>query len=173
VNELANGANETPSSEVKHWALDQSPPSASTVTEPSAWMNRSPLVAPHRSTGTKTLRVGRSPGGKVKATWLVPLVCMAPSRWTMPEILRAAGLAVPFPSLASRVPKVQGVHYAPRRGQGHPRRGVAPGGVAPVPRHGHRAAGRDFQPPVAAVAQIDRDVHVVGRAVGRWQGEGH
>src|SRR5215471_12796659 len=108
VNEFADGANETPSSEVKHWALDQLPPSASTVTEPSAWMNKSPLVAPHRSTGTKILRAGRSPGGKVKATWLVPFVCMAPSKWTMPEMLRTAGLAVPNPYLTQPFWRVSG-----------------------------------------------------------------
>src|SRR5215472_16215417 len=112
VNEFADGANETPSSEVKHWALPQTPPSASTLTEPSGWMNKSPLVAPHRSTGTKTLRGGRSPAGKVNATWLIPFVVMAPSRWTMPEILRAAGLAVPDPYLTQPFLSFSGVNEA-------------------------------------------------------------
>jgi hypothetical protein len=46
------GMNDTPSSEVKHWALEKVPPSASTVTTPLCWMNSRPLVALHRSTGT-------------------------------------------------------------------------------------------------------------------------
>src|SRR5262249_61274129 len=50
VNEVADLANEAPSSEVKHWALEKL--LASTVTVPLCWMCRRPLVALHRSTGT-------------------------------------------------------------------------------------------------------------------------
>src|SRR5215467_9270547 len=50
VNEVADLANEAPSSEVKHWALAKLP--AWTVTVPLCWMRRRPLVALHRSTGT-------------------------------------------------------------------------------------------------------------------------
>jgi hypothetical protein len=52
VKELADFANEAPSSEVKHWAWEKVPPSACTVTTPLGSMNRRPLLALHRSTAT-------------------------------------------------------------------------------------------------------------------------
>src|SRR5215470_10959359 len=64
-------ANETPSSEVKHWALEKLV-SASTVTTPFGWMNSRPLVAPQRSTGTKTLVLGRKAAGRAPAGQVLP-----------------------------------------------------------------------------------------------------
>src|SRR6516165_9879521 len=103
--------NETPSSEVKHWALVKS--WASTLTKPLCWMNRRPLVAPHRSTGTKTLVPGRKFAGSVNGTELVPEVAMAPLRWTTPEMPRTAALDVPngellHPFLSARFVKNAG-----------------------------------------------------------------
>src|SRR5690348_12573518 len=72
------GKNDTPSSEVKHWALEKLLPSASTLTTPLCWMNSRPLVALHRSTLTKTLVLGRNAAGRVKGTALVPEVAIAP-----------------------------------------------------------------------------------------------
>src|SRR5580693_462685 len=95
VNELADFANETPSSEVKHAALPNAPPSASTVTTPVGSICSRPLVALHRSTGTNTTLTGRNPAGRVNGTGLVPVVAIAPLRWMMPEIARTAGAEVP------------------------------------------------------------------------------
>src|SRR5690348_12375959 len=91
---LDQGMNDAPSSEVKHWALEKVPPSASTLTTPLCWMNSRPLVALHKSTGTKTLVPGRKFAGRVNGTEFVPLVAMAPLRWTIPEMPRTAALEV-------------------------------------------------------------------------------
>ena len=61
VNERADFANEAPSSEVKHAALLNAPPSAWTVTTPVGSTCSRPLVALHRSTGTNTAWAGRNP----------------------------------------------------------------------------------------------------------------
>ena len=81
-------ANTTPSSEVKHAALLKAPPSAWTVTTPVGSTCSRPLVALHQSTGTNTTCAGRNEAGSVKGTGLVPVVAMAPSRWTIPEMVR-------------------------------------------------------------------------------------
>src|SRR5262245_37568915 len=73
-------------------------------------MNRRPLVALHRSTGTKTLVAGRNADGSTNAVVLVPAVEMAPSRCTTPEMTRAAGLAVPNGALLHPLSGVSGVH---------------------------------------------------------------
>src|SRR5438876_1391752 len=78
VNPVTDVANETPSSEVKHWALAKPGSCCCTVTTPLGAMSRRPLVALHMSTGTKTLVLGRSAAGKVNATGFVPEVDMAP-----------------------------------------------------------------------------------------------
>ena len=54
-------------------------------------MNSRPSAEPHRSTGTYTSVAGRKAFGRVKATWSVPLVDMAPLNWTIPETDRTAG----------------------------------------------------------------------------------
>ena len=95
VNELADFANETPSSEVKHAALLNAPPSAWTVTTPVGSTCSRPLVALHRSTGTNTALAGRNPAGRVNGTGLVPVVAIAPLKWMIPEIVRAAAAEVP------------------------------------------------------------------------------
>src|SRR5262249_58422911 len=93
VNELADVANEAPSSEVKHWALADFPPSASMVTTPVGRMNRRPLVALHRSTGTYTFAAGRKPAGRVNGE---PAPCaVAPLKWTVPVMVRTAALGGP------------------------------------------------------------------------------
>src|ERR1051326_6120189 len=74
------GMNDTPSSEVKHCALEKVPFSASTLTIPLCWMTSRPLVALHRSTGTKTVVPGWKFAGRVNGTVLLPLVAMAPLR---------------------------------------------------------------------------------------------
>src|SRR5258706_11330062 len=43
---------ETPSNDVKHWAFENVPPSATTVTPPAGVMSSRPLCAWHRSMGT-------------------------------------------------------------------------------------------------------------------------
>ena len=79
VNPVADSAKETPSSEVKHWALENgSPLCCSTVTTPLGAMSRRPFVALHRSTGTKTLVDGRNDAGRTNGSGLVPDVAMAP-----------------------------------------------------------------------------------------------
>src|SRR5215469_15049330 len=95
VNEVADFANETPSSEVKHAALLNVPPSAWTVTTPVGSICSRPLVALHRSTGTNTVWAGWKAAGRVNGTGLLPVVAMAPSRCTIPEIVRTAAAAVP------------------------------------------------------------------------------
>src|SRR6516225_5477404 len=60
-------------------------------------MFSSPAVALSRSTGTATLVAGRSPAGRVNATGLLPLVWIAPLRWTIPLMLVTAAAAVPLP----------------------------------------------------------------------------
>src|SRR5215472_9736688 len=116
--------NDTPSSEVKHWALVKS--WASTLTTPLCWMNRRPLVALHRSTGTNTLVAGRNAFGSVNGTELVPAVAIAPLRWMIPETLVTAALDVPKGALVQpflRVSAVGGLTLvacaapAPRRGR--------------------------------------------------------
>src|SRR5205823_444754 len=89
------GANQAPSRDVKHAALEKLPLSASTVTTPLGSMNRRPLVALHRSTGTYTLVAGRKPTGSVNGTALVPPVAIAPLRWATPSMLRTAAFDVP------------------------------------------------------------------------------
>jgi len=89
------GANETPSSEVKHAALLNAPPSASTVTTPVGSICSRPLVAVQRPTWTNTTLTGRKPAGRANGTGLVPEVAIAPLRWTMPEMVRTAGAEVP------------------------------------------------------------------------------
>src|SRR5215469_6519424 len=95
VNEVADFANQAPSSEVKHAALLNAPPSASTVTTPVGSICSRPLVALHRSTGTNTTLAGRNPAGRVNGTGLVPEVAIAPLKWMIPEMARTAGAAVP------------------------------------------------------------------------------
>src|SRR4051812_33452806 len=75
--------NEAPSREVKHWALENVPPSAWTPTEPLGWMTLRPFVLPQRLTGTYTLVPGRRPLGSVNATAVVPLE-IAPLKRTIP-----------------------------------------------------------------------------------------
>jgi len=78
------GANEAPSSEVKHAALLNAPPAAWTVTTPVGWICSRPKVALHKLTGTNTGLAGRNAAGKVNGTGLVPVVLIAPSNWTIP-----------------------------------------------------------------------------------------
>src|SRR5215471_8169478 len=119
------GMNDTPSSEVKHWALEK-PPSDWTVTTPLCWMNRRPLVALHKSTGTKTFVPGRKFAGSVNGTVLVPEVAMAPLKWTTPLMLRTAALDVAKGALVQTFLRVSWVSAltcfacaapAPRRGR--------------------------------------------------------
>src|SRR5215469_865386 len=100
VNEPADFANEAPSSEVKHAALLNAPPSACTVTTPVGSICNRPLVALQRSTATNTAAAGRNTAGKVNGTGLVPVVAIPPSRCTIPEIVRAAAAEVPNGELA-------------------------------------------------------------------------
>src|SRR5215831_8253951 len=72
-------------------------------------MYRAPLWAPHRSTLTLTSWAGRKPAGRVKATTPVPDE-MEPSRWTTPEMVRAAGPAVPYPPQVQPFWRVSGVN---------------------------------------------------------------
>src|SRR6266700_7071676 len=109
VNDVADLANCAPSSEVKHWALEKVPPSACTVTTPLGAMNRRPLVALHRSTLTKTLVAGRKAFGSVNGTGLVPLVAIAPLKWTIPETLTTAAFEVPNGALVQPFLRVSGV----------------------------------------------------------------
>ena len=95
VKELADLANVTPSSEVKHAALLNAPPSASTVTTPVGSTSKAPLVPLHKSTGTNTSCAGRNEAGRVKGTGLVPVVAIAPLRWTIPEMVLTAAAEVP------------------------------------------------------------------------------
>src|SRR5579859_1155985 len=95
VNELADLANEAPSSEVKQAALLNAPPSAWTVTTPVGSICSTPWVALHRSTGTNTALAGRNPAGRVNGTGLVPVVAIAPLKWMIPEMARTAGAEVP------------------------------------------------------------------------------
>src|SRR5262249_2277529 len=90
-NPVADGANETPSSEVKHCAFAKPGSSCCTVTTPLGAMFRRPLVASHMSTGTKTLALGRSAAGRANATGFTPGVDMAPLSCTVPEGALAAG----------------------------------------------------------------------------------
>src|SRR6266581_4358162 len=99
VNDVAALANWAPSSEVKHWALEKFP--ACTVT--------TPLVAMHRSTGMKTFLAGRKASGRVNGTALVPLVAIAPLKWTIPETLVTAALEVPKGALVQPFLRVSGV----------------------------------------------------------------
>src|SRR5437667_11497561 len=110
VNDVFNLANLAPSSEVKHWALEKVPPSASTLTTPLGAMSRRPLVALHRSTGTKTLVAGRNAAGSVNGTGLVPPVAMAPLRCMTPPMLRTAALEVPKGALVQPFLSVSGVN---------------------------------------------------------------
>ena len=80
VNEVADLANETPSSEVKQAALLKRPPSAWTGTTPVGAICSRPWVAVHRSTVTNTVWAGRNPDGSVNGTALEPVVAIAPSR---------------------------------------------------------------------------------------------
>src|SRR5579859_3636827 len=73
-------------------------------------MSRRPLVALHRSTGTNTFVAGRIDAGSVNATGLVPVVAMAPWKWTTPEIVLAAALAVPKGPLVQPFCSVSGVY---------------------------------------------------------------
>src|SRR5690348_2446776 len=109
VNDVFNLANLAPSSEVKHWALEKVPPSASTLTTPLGAMSRRPLVALHRSTGTKTLVAGRNAFGRVNGTALVPEVAIAPLKWTIPETLVTAALDVPKGALVQPFLRVRAV----------------------------------------------------------------
>src|SRR5262249_46700242 len=95
ANELADLANETPSSEAKHAALEKTLPSGSTVTTPPGEIAMRPLLAWHMSEGTKTAVVGRNAGGRMNGTGLVPVVAMAPLKWTIPPVLTTAALEVP------------------------------------------------------------------------------
>src|SRR6516165_10269246 len=104
------GANETPSSEVKHAALPDAPPSASTVTTPVGSICSRPLVAVQRSTWANTTLTGRKPAGRVNGTGLVPEVAIAPLRWTMPEMVRTAGAEVPNGELNQPFCRVSGVN---------------------------------------------------------------
>src|SRR6266568_4709674 len=94
VNPAADRPNEAPSSEVKHWALENVPPSGSTSTTPLGAMCRRPLVALHRSTGTKTLVAGRNDAGRTNGSGLVPDVAMAPLKWTIPPMMATEGWPV-------------------------------------------------------------------------------
>src|SRR5436305_10025312 len=80
VNPVEFGANDAPSRDVKHWALEKVHPSASTVTTPLGLMSKLPLVVLHRSIGTCTLVAGRKPTGSVNGTGLVPVVAISPWR---------------------------------------------------------------------------------------------
>ena len=68
-------------------SVGEVPPSASTVTTPLGWMNKRPLVALHRSTGT--IHAGRRPeaGGQRKRTGSVPAVAIAPLKLDHPADL--------------------------------------------------------------------------------------
>src|SRR5579863_7471979 len=110
VNKLADFANETPSSEVKHPALLNAPPSAWTLTTPVGSICSRPLVAVHRSTGTNTTLAGRNAAGSVNGTGLVPEVAMAPLRWMIPEMVRTAGAEVPNGELNQPFCSVSGVN---------------------------------------------------------------
>ena len=110
VNEWADLANVTPSSEVKHARVLKAPPSAWTVTTPVGSTCSRPLVALHKSTGTNTTCAGRNEAGSVKGTGLVPVVAMAPSRWTIPEMVRTAATTVPNGELVQPFCSVSGVN---------------------------------------------------------------
>src|ERR1051326_6945014 len=103
------GMNDTPSSEVKHCALEKVPVSASPRTTPLGWMNSRPLVASHMSTGTYTSVAGRNAFGRVNGTELLPVVAMAPLKWTIPETLLTADLEVPKGALVQPFLRVSGV----------------------------------------------------------------
>src|SRR5215472_1975144 len=90
--------------------MEKLPPSACTLTVPWGEMSRRPLVALHRSTGTKTLAAGRKPAGSVNGTELVPDVAMAPLSWTIPEMVRTAALEVPNGALVHPFTSVSGVN---------------------------------------------------------------
>jgi len=83
----------TPSRDVKHWA---SPKALWAISEtlPFVWIQRRPLFALQRSTGTKTFASGRRIGGSVKGVEVVPPE-IAPFRWTVLRTSVAAGLLVP------------------------------------------------------------------------------
>src|SRR5256885_119376 len=53
-------------------------------------MSKLPLVVLHRSTGTCTLVAGRKPTGSANGTALVPVVAIAPLKWTTPWMLLTA-----------------------------------------------------------------------------------
>ena len=76
---------------MKHAALLNVPPSASTVTTPVGSICSRPLVAVHRSTGTNTTLTGQNAAGSVNGTGLVPEVAIAPLRWMIPEMVCTAG----------------------------------------------------------------------------------
>src|SRR5579863_4884557 len=109
VNELADFANETPSSEVKHAALLNAPPSGWTVTTPVGSICSRPLVALHRSTGTNTTLAGRKAAGRVNGTGLLPVVAMAPLKCTIPETVRTAAAEVPNGELVQPFCNANGV----------------------------------------------------------------
>src|SRR5262249_9306711 len=93
VNALVSCANEAPSSDVKHCALENALSCASIVAAPDGSITRRPLLAPHRSTGTYAVAAGRNSAGRVNASALVPLA-IAPLRWTMPPMFATAALLV-------------------------------------------------------------------------------
>src|SRR5438874_486951 len=94
VNPVAFSALDAPCGEVWHWALEKVPPSARTVTTPLGLMSKLPLVVLHRSIGTCTLVAGRKPTGSVNGTGLVPLVLIAPLKWTTPLMLLTSAFEV-------------------------------------------------------------------------------
>src|SRR6185312_8588049 len=112
VNDAFDLANLAPSSEVKHWALEKVPPSASTFTTPLGAMSSRPLVALHRSMGINTLVGGRKAFGRVNGTGFVPPVAIAPLKWTIPETLTTAALDVPNGALVQPFLRVSGVGVA-------------------------------------------------------------
>src|SRR5258706_563061 len=90
---VAVSAYDTPSREVKHCAFANEV-SARTVTTPLGAIKSRPLVAPHMSTATYTFATGRRLTGMVNGTVFVPLVAMAPLRYTIPASDDAAAFLV-------------------------------------------------------------------------------
>src|SRR5579863_4595274 len=177
VNKLADFANETPSSEVKHPALLNAPPSAWTLTTPVGSICSRPLVALHRSTGTNTTRAGRNAAGRVNGTGLVPEVAIAPLRWMIPEMVRTAGPEVPNGELNQPFCSVRGVNELADLANAAPSREVKHAALLNVPPSASTVTTPDVSicstPWVALHRSTGTNTARAGRnAAGRVKGTG-
>jgi hypothetical protein len=136
VNPVPFSANDAPSRDVKQAALEKVPPSGCTVTTPLGWMNKRPLVALHRSTGTYTLVAGRKPTGNVNGTGLVPPVAIAPSKWTTPPMVLTAAFEVPNGAFVHPLASVSAVNPVPFSANDAPSRDVKQAALEKVPPSG-------------------------------------